>query len=69
MPITTKDISEALKTMTNNTAPGPSRVNYHLLAWAHTTQPQLLVDIFNTSIDTGIHLWKEVTIIVLNKPN
>jgi len=44
-------------------------VSYRLLAWAHTTQPQLLINIFNTSINTSIHPWKEATVVVLNKPN
>ena len=35
MPITTTDVAEALKTTTNNTAPGPSSVSYRLLTWAY----------------------------------
>jgi len=31
-------------------------------------QPDVLTDILNTSLFTGIYLWKHTTIVVLNKP-
>ena len=39
MPISANNITEALKTTTNNIAPGPSGISYQLLAWAHATRP------------------------------
>jgi len=63
------EISEALHTMLDFSAPGPSSMGYCLLKWVHTAQPDALTFIFNLSIDLGIHLWKQAMVVVLNKPN
>jgi hypothetical protein len=68
-PITPEEISTALKTASDFSMPGPSRIGYRILKWAHATSPHLLTLIFNHSIDTGSHLWKHATVVILNKPN
>jgi|SRR6266851_8083411 len=69
MPITTTEVTTALKTITATTVPGPSGIGYSILTWAHATQPDTLTNIFNASLDSGVHPWHEGTVVVLNKPN
>ncbi len=69
MPINPTKITTALKTTTTTTAPGPSRIGYRILTWAHTTCPDALTDIFNASLDGRVHPWHKGTVVVLNKPN
>jgi len=67
--IITDEVTAALKTTTNKSAPGPSRVGYKILKWAHATRPNLLTYIFNLSLESGTHPWKTAIVVVLNKPN
>jgi hypothetical protein len=67
--ITPEEISHALKTASNSSAPGPSGIGYHLLKWAHATESTALTHIFNLSLFTGNHLWKHATVVILNKLN
>jgi hypothetical protein len=48
--------------------PGPSRVRYKLLKWAHVARPTALANIYTDYLSMGIHPWKQVTIVVINKP-
>jgi hypothetical protein len=68
-PITTLDVTNALKTAANSSAPGPSGIGYSILKWAHAASPETLTHIFNQSLFTGVHPWKHTTVVVLNKPN
>ncbi len=68
-PILADEITTMLWTTTNDTTPRPSGTGYWLLKWAHATWLEALTDIYNASIDSGVHLWKEATVVVLNKPN
>ncbi len=69
LPILAEEVTKALHTTADSSAPRPSRVRYRLLKWAHTACPDALTYIFNLSLDLGVHLWKDTTVIVLNKPN
>jgi hypothetical protein len=68
-PITAEEITNALKTTSPSSAPGPSGVGYRLLKWAHEARPDALTEIFNRSLSEGTHPWKHATVVVLNKPN
>jgi len=69
MPITTGEVTAALKTMMNDTALGPSGIGYRILTWAHAARPDALTDIFNAALESGTHPWHEGTVVVLNKPS
>jgi hypothetical protein len=68
-PITTLDVTNALKTAANSSAPGPSGIGYSILKWAHAASPETLTHIFNKSLFTGVHPWKHAMVVILNKPN
>jgi hypothetical protein len=67
--ITLEEISNTLKTASNSSVLGPSRIGYCLLKWAHTVEPTTLTHIFNLSLFTGHHSWKHAMVMILNKPN
>jgi hypothetical protein len=67
-PITTEDVSAALRTTTNWSAPGPSGIGYKLLKWAHTANPTAIPDLLDRCLREGIHPWKKATVVVINKP-
>ena len=54
---------------TNSSALGSSRIRYCILKWVHAAHPDALTIIFNLSIESGTHPWKDATVVVLNKPN
>jgi hypothetical protein len=66
--ITAEEITEAFRTSSTKSAPGPSGIGYNILKWAHTARPNALTIIFNLCLETSKHPWNEATIIVLNKP-
>jgi hypothetical protein len=66
--ITVEEITEALRMASTKSALGPSGIGYTILKWAYAARPEALTNIFNLYIETGKHLWNEVTIVVLNKP-
>ena len=68
-PITNLEVSNALKTAENSSAPGPSGVGYGILKWVHAASPDTLTDVYNRSLFTGVHPWKHATVVILNKPN
>jgi hypothetical protein len=43
-------------------------VGYKLLKWAHATRPEALPNIFSDCLTAGIHPWREVTVVAINKP-
>jgi hypothetical protein len=43
-------------------------MGYKILKWAHMAQPNYLPHLFNLCLDSGTHLWKLATIIMVNKP-
>jgi hypothetical protein len=66
-PINGDEVTAALCTSAH-TAPGPSRVRYKLLKWAHAACPDFLPHLLNLCLDTGYHPWKTTTIVMINKP-
>ena len=66
--ITQDEVATSLKATSNKSAPGWSGINYKLLKWAFTLQPQRFVDLFNHSLKLGHHPWKEAKVVVLAKP-
>ena len=62
------EIAHALQSMTNASAPGPSGVGYKLLKWAHAARPEALANIYTDCLIAGIHPWKQVMVITINKP-
>ena len=69
LPIQAEEIQNSLKDTSNKSAPGPSGINYKLLKWAYEACPDALTHIFNLSLTTGTHVWKEATIVPVAKPN
>jgi hypothetical protein len=67
-PITTDDVSAALRTTTNRSAPGPSGIEYKLLKWAHVANPTAIPDLLDRCLREGVHPWKKATVVVINKP-
>jgi hypothetical protein len=66
--ISPEEVTEVLCTTLNASAPGPSRIGYTILKWAHAAHPKVLTIIFNLCLNIGKHLWNEATVVVLNKP-
>jgi hypothetical protein len=66
-PITPDKVTATLRTAAH-TAPGPSRVGYKLLKWAHAARPDYLPHLLNLCLNLGYHLWKTATVVMINKP-
>jgi hypothetical protein len=66
--VTPAEVVHALQSTTNASAPGPSGVGYKLLKWAHAACPEALADIYTDCLAAGIHPWKQVTVVAINKP-
>ena len=66
--ITVEEVTLALSTAKNSSAPGPSGVGYTTLKWIHQVRPDVLTDLYNNCLDAGTHPWKEATVVVINKP-
>ena len=49
-PISQAEISAALATTSNKSAPGLSGIGYHLIKWAFASRPDRFLDLFNASI-------------------
>ena len=67
-----EEISTALFSTSNKSAPGSSGINYKLLKWAFAASPQRFLDLFNAALTLGHHPWKEASVVVipkLNKPD
>jgi len=68
-PIIPEEISTALLSCSNSSAPGLSGINYKLVKWAFMASPQRFVDIYNYSIRLGLHPWRVAKIVPVLKPN
>jgi hypothetical protein len=66
--VTPQEVANTLQSTTNTSAPSPSGIGYKLLKWAHTVCPKALVNIYTDCLTAGIHPWKMVTVIAINKP-
>jgi len=66
-PITQHEISEALSTTSNKSAPGLSGINYQLIKWAFKSQPDRFLDLFNSTISLGHHPWSDALVVIIPK--
>jgi len=67
-PISADEITAALSTTSNKSAPGLSGINYQLFKWAFCSRPDRFVDLFNAAISLGHHLWSTALVVVIPKP-
>ena len=58
----------ALSGTSNKSAPGPSGINYKLVKWAFKAHPDLIPNIFNTTLCLGHHPWTTEKVVILLKP-
>ena len=68
IPITAAEISDALATTSNKSAPGWSGINYKLLKWAFACQPDRLLEVYEAALTLGCHPWHNAKVVVLPKP-
>ena len=68
IPITLAEISDALGTTTNKSAPGWSGIGYKLLKWAFSCRPDCLLEIYEAAITLGHHPWHHAKVVILPKP-
>ena len=76
-PLPTRDLADinedeitvALSSTSNSSAPGVSGIGYKLLKWAYEACPSRFVDLFNGCITHGIHPWHTAKVIPVPKPN
>jgi hypothetical protein len=66
--ITMEEVTKALATAANNSAPGLSRIGYKLLKWAHAARPDVIPELLTRCLFSGTHPWKQATVVMLNKP-
>jgi Reverse transcriptase (RNA-dependent DNA polymerase) len=66
--ITGTEISAALQTCANKSAPGLSGIPYKLVQWVNDACLDLLTTLFNAALFLGIHPWTEVKVVVIPKP-
>ena len=55
IPISEKEITDALSGTSNTSAPGLSGLNYQVLKWAHSSRPDEFGAIIRASVKFGIH--------------
>ena len=67
-PITQAEISAAIATTSNKSAPGLSGIGYWLLKWAFESRPDRFLDLFNSAITLGHHPWSDALVVVIPKP-
>jgi len=66
--ITIEEVTQALSTASNNSAPGLSGVGYKLLKWAHAARPDVIPTLLTLCLCSSTHPWKAATVVMLNKP-
>jgi hypothetical protein len=62
------EVTAALATASNSSAPGPSGIGYKILKWAHAAKPDIIPSLLTLCLHSGTHLWKTATVVMLNKP-
>ena len=67
-PISNDEVALCLKDTKNNSAPGISGINYKLLKWAFDADPSSFTHVFNLSLSTGLHVWKQAVVVPVAKP-
>ena len=71
IPISNKEIHDALSGTSNTSAPGLSGLNYQVLKWAFSSCPDEFGVIICASVKLGIHhsRWKSSLVVAIPKPN
>jgi hypothetical protein len=67
-PISNDEVALCLKGTSNKSAPGISGINYKLIKWAFDADPSSFSHVFNLSLSTGIHVWKQAAVVPVAKP-
>jgi hypothetical protein len=67
-PINNDEVALCLKDTKNKSAPGVTGINYKLLKWAFDADPSALTHVFNSSLSTGTHVWKQAVVVPVAKP-
>jgi hypothetical protein len=66
--VTSHEISAALSTCANKSAPGVTGIPYKLVRWVNDARPDILTTLFNATLRLGIHPWTEAKVVVIPKP-
>ena len=71
IPISDKEIHDALSGTSNTSAPGLSGLNYQVLKWAFSSCPDEFGVIICASVKLGVHhsRWKSSLVVAIPKPN
>ena len=66
--ITNEEVALCLKGTSNKSAPGLSGISYKLIKWAFDADQGALTHVYNLSLFTGIHVWKQAAVVPVAKP-
>src|SRR6267142_2087646 len=69
LPVSSKELSSALITTLNNSAPGPPGIPYRLLKWCFAARPTHLLTILSCALELGHHPWLVAKVIIIPKPH
>ena len=67
-PVTSDEISKALSSTSNSSAPGISGINYKLLKWAFAAAPDRFTSLYNACLERGVHPWSNAKVVPIPKP-
>ena len=69
-PITSEEISQALKSTSNSSAPGLSQISYKFIKFSFPHISSFLLSLFNSLFLFSYHplLWKSALMVVISKP-
>jgi len=67
--VSSAELSSALSSTSNKSAPGPSGIGYKLLKWAFVASPDRFVHLFDACLSLGHHPWCSARVLPLPKPS
>ena len=65
--VSSAELTSALSSTSNKSAPGPSGIGYKLLKWAFAASPDRFVRLFDACLSLGHHPWRSAHILLLPK--
>ena len=68
-PFTSTEVSDALASTSNASAPGLSGINYKLLKWAFGCAPDRFTTLYNGCLKWECHPWVDAKVVPIPKPN